>query len=89
MAENDEVANTLPGSEVPPTEQSVGNHHWPHITNIYEAHSNVFPEHHKHVYKNHKPVGPEGLKFIHQYTQRAAHEESARVHEPEGKDGCR
>ena len=86
----DEVVDTQPGSEEPPTEQSVGNHHWPYITNIYEAHGNAFPEHHKHLFKLHEmPIGPEGLKFIHQHAQQRAHEASARWHDPEGKDGCR
>ncbi len=85
----DEVVNTQPGDEVPPTEQSVGNHHWPHITNVYEAHGNVFPAHHIHKFKNGRLVGPEGLKFIHQHNQSAAHAESAKMHEPKGEDGCR
>ena len=84
----EEVVNKM-ADEPTPTEQSVGNHHWPSITNIYEAHGNAFPDHHNHVFAAGGPLGPVALRFVHQHANLAAHDASARMHMPENRDGCR
>ncbi len=39
---------TSRGDDAPPTAAEVGNHHWPLVTNIFEAHGSKFPLHHSH-----------------------------------------
>ena len=85
----EETVDNQPGGEQPPTAQSVGNHHWPDVANVYEAHGNAFPDHHSHEFASGEPLGPQAIKLVHQYTNLDAHTESARWHDPEGRDGCR
>ena len=68
------------GIDIPPTREEVGNHHWPEVSNYFQAHGNQFPEHHEHF-----DIPLEKMKQFHAITRmdgtKHLHDKTARFHD--------
>ncbi len=81
---------TSRGTDQPPTEAEVGNHHWPLVTNIFESHGAKHPEHHSHpgltireMLRIHKRIITGGISNDHDL------EQNVQYHQAMERDGCR
>ena len=76
------------GSDQPPTEGEVGNHHWPIISNYFVGHGSGFAPHHSHP-----GVDKQELRLIHEGSGRIneieQHDARASYHMAAELPGCR
>ncbi len=78
-------------SDIPPSADQVGNHHWPVVTNYFQGHGSSFVEHHRHsIYMEERPLL---LKELHVGLDTGAmnpdHDKDADYHAPREEPGCR
>lgn len=76
------------GTDNAPNERDVGNHHWPRISNYYQAHGAGYPyaTHHSHP-----PLSDTDMYTVHSFPRfnKSAHDATAIYHEPKEIPGCR
>ena len=76
------------GSDQPPSEDDVGNHHWPLISNYFVGHGSNFAPHHSHP-----GIDLQALRLIHMGTgtedEISHHDDRATYHHAMEDPGCR
>ncbi len=76
------------GSDQPPAEDDVGNHHWPLISNYYVGHGATFAPHHSHP-----GIDKQELRKMHDGTGKLIeierHDARATYHKAMEGPGCR
>ncbi len=81
---------TSRGTDQPPTEAEVGNHHWPLVTNIFAGHGSKFLAHHSHpgitareMLRIHVRLPTGGINPSHDIKQNVMYHQAMDI------DGCR